>query len=110
MTRFSARFDMSILQKYNLPRLLSVVGVLLFLYLQYLLWFGHGGYFQHQKIQQVIQAQEAHNDELKERNRILKAEVHDLKGGNMAVEEHARLDLGLIKPGETFIQMSTITE
>ena len=26
-----------------------------------------------------------------------------------AIEEHARLDLGLIKPHETFIQMSTIS-
>ena len=49
------------------------------------------------------------NQELKERNRILAAEVYDLKHGIEAIEEHARLDLGLIKPHETFVQMSTIS-
>jgi cell division protein FtsB len=39
----------------------------------------------------------------------LAAEVYDLKNGIEAIEEHARLDLGLIKPRETFIQMSTIS-
>lgn len=101
---------MSLLQKYNLPRILLWAGFLLLLYLQYLLWFGHGGYRQHQQIKHVIAQQKTQNDELTERNRILAAEVHDLKNGNMAVEEHARLDLGLIKPGETFIQMSTISD
>ncbi len=42
-------------------------------------------------------------------NRILAAEVFDLKNGTEAIEEHARLDLGLVKPHETFVQMSTIS-
>ena len=49
------------------------------------------------------------NTELKERNRVLAAEVYDLKNGIEAIEEHARLDLGLVKPHETFVQMSTIS-
>ncbi|MPN44436.1 hypothetical protein SDC9_192001 [bioreactor metagenome] len=32
-----------------------------------------------------------------------------MKNGIEAIEEHARLDLGLIKPHETFVQMSTIS-
>lgn len=40
---------------------------------------------------------------------MLAAEVYDLKNGDQAIEEHARLDLGLIKPHETFVQMSTIS-
>jgi cell division protein FtsB len=55
-----------------------------------------------------IQKQVELNNELKERNRVLAAEVHDLKNGVEAIEEHARLDLGLIKPHETFVQMSTL--
>ncbi|MCG2952936.1 septum formation initiator family protein, partial [Escherichia coli] len=58
--------------------------------------------------QQIAQQAEI-NQELKERNRILAAEVYDLKNGTEAIEEHARLDLGLIKPHETFVQMSTIS-
>ncbi|GAA5182068.1 cell division protein FtsB [Acinetobacter kookii] len=75
---------------------------------QYLFWFGEGGYHDHQKLAQKIQQQTELNTELKERNRVLAAEVYDLKNGIEAIEEHARLDLGLIKPHETFVQMSTI--
>ena len=76
---------------------------------QYLFWFGEGGYHDHQKLAQKIQQQTEINTELKERNRVLAAEVYDLKNGIEAIEEHARLDLGLIKPHETFVQMSTIS-
>ncbi len=76
---------------------------------QYLYWFGEGGHQEHQKLTQKIQQQIELNADLKERNRVLAAEVYDLKNGIEAIEEHARLDLGLIKPHETFIQMSTIS-
>ncbi|MFH7804139.1 septum formation initiator family protein [Acinetobacter haemolyticus] len=76
---------------------------------QYLFWFGEGGYHDHQKLAEKIQQQTELNTELKERNRVLAAEVYDLKNGIEAIEEHARLDLGLIKPHETFVQMSTIS-
>lgn len=92
----------------KLPRGLWMVGLVILFFLQYLFWFGNGGYLQHRDIKTVIAAQQAKNAELLDRNRILAAEVNDLKNGNMAVEEHARLDLGLIKPGETFVQMSTL--
>jgi len=36
------------------------------------------------------------NTELKERNRVLAAEVYDLKNGIEAIEEHARLDLNTL--------------
>ena len=75
---------------------------------QYLYWFGEGGYKDHQKLQQKVQQQIELNEELKERNRVLAAEVYDLKNGVEAIEEHARLDLGLVKPHETFVQMSTV--
>ena len=59
------------------------------------------GYQDHQALTQKIQQQVELNEELKERNRVLAAEVYDLKNGDQAIEEHARLDLGLIKPHET---------
>ena len=76
---------------------------------QYLYWFGEGGYRDHAALTEKIQQQIELNTELKERNRVLAAEVYDLKNGVEAIEEHARLDLGLIKPHETFVQMSTIS-
>jgi cell division protein FtsB len=88
-----------------------LLGLAIFLIVgfQYLYWFGDGGHYDHLKLTQKIQQQIENNEELKERNRILAAEVYDLKNGVEAIEEHARLDLGLIKPHETFVQMSTIS-
>lgn len=90
-------------------KVILVVAVLIIAILQFRFLFGEGGYFPHQALLQQIQQQSDINDELKERNRILAAEVYDLKSGVEAIEEHARLDLGLIKPHETFVQMSTIS-
>ena len=90
-------------------KLVLLLAVVLIAGLQYQFWLGEGGYFPHQALTQQITQQAEVNDELKERNRILAAEVYDLKNGAEAIEEHARLDLGLIKPHETFVQMSTIS-
>ncbi|WP_151710492.1 cell division protein FtsB [Acinetobacter brisouii] len=90
-------------------RIILCLAIILVAGFQYMFWFGEGGYYDHQKLMQQIQQQTEVNQELKERNRILGAEVYDLKNGAEAIEEHARLDLGLIKPNETFVQMSTIT-
>lgn len=90
-------------------RIILCLAIILVAGFQYMFWFGEGGYYDHQKLMQQIQQQTEVNQELKERNRILGAEVYDLKNGAEAIEEHARLDLGLIKPHETFVQMSTIT-
>ena len=90
-------------------RIILGITLVMIVILQYKFWFGDGGYFPHQALVQQIQQQVEANDELKQRNRILAAEVYDLKNGIEAIEEHARLDLGLIKPHETFVQMSTIS-
>ena len=90
-------------------KVILIVAVLITIVLQYHFWLGEGGYFPHQALLQQVKQQSEVNDELKERNRILAAEVYDLKNGAEAIEEHARLDLGLVKPNETFVQMSTIS-
>ena len=90
-------------------KVLLGLAIILIAGFQYLYWFGEGGYQDHQALTQKIQQQVELNEELKERNRVLAAEVYDLKNGDQAIEEHARLDLGLIKPHETFVQMSTIS-
>ncbi|QVR69480.1 cell division protein FtsB [Acinetobacter sp. BHS4] len=90
-------------------KLILLLVIVLVAILQYQFWLGEGGYLPHQTLMQQIQQQAEVNEELKERNRILAAEVFDLKNGTEAIEEHARLDLGLVKPHETFVQMSTIS-
>lgn len=89
-------------------KVLLGLAIILIAGFQYLFWFGEGGFHDHQKLAQKIQQQTEINSELTERNRVLAAEVFDLKNGIEAIEEHARLDLGLIKPHETFVQMSMI--
>ncbi|ALV72623.1 septum formation initiator family protein [Acinetobacter johnsonii] len=92
-----------------MSKVLLGLAIILIAGFQYLYWFGEGGYQDHLQLTQKIQQQTEINNDLKERNRVLAAEVYDLKNGIEAIEEHARLDLGLIKPRETFIQMSTIS-
>ena len=50
--------------------------------------------------------QRAANDEARERNARLSAEVNDLVEGLEMVEERARLDLGMIKPDEILVQVT----
>ena len=90
-------------------KVILVLSIIIVVIFQYQFWLGEGGYFPHQALTQQIKQQAEINTELKERNRILAAEVFDLKNGTEAIEEHARLDLGLVKPNETFVQMSTIS-
>lgn len=84
-------------------RVLILIAAVVFCLLQSKLWMGDGGFLDIQQIKQEIAEQQAENEKLAERNRILKAEVNDLKSGTEAIEEHARLDLGLVKTDETFI-------
>ena len=49
--------------------------------------------------------QEAENGQLRQRNEALAAEVEDLKSGEAAIEERARSELGMVKPGETFYRV-----
>ena len=89
-------------------RIVLLLAIALLALLQYKLWWGESGYDDRQALKKRISLQNIENTKLTERNRVLSAEVHDLKQGMEAVEEHARLDLGLIKPRETFVQLSTL--
>ncbi len=75
--------------------------------LQTQLWHGETGYYANDLLRANIQRQEEINQALQARNRILFAEMEDLRNGVDVVEEYARLDLGLIKKNETFIQINT---
>ncbi len=79
--------------------------VVLLIALQYRLWVGDGSLADVVRLGQEIDQQSAENDRLKQRNKILAAEVKALKNGLGAVEERAREDLGMIKPNETFFMV-----
>ncbi len=74
--------------------------------LQYRLWVGDGGLAEINELNQQIATQHNENERLLERNRILEAEVLELKKGLETVEERARHELGMVKEGETLFQLT----
>ena len=86
-------------------RIVLLLLLVLLAWLQYRLWFGSGGQREVQVLQHRVQQQERDNAGLQQRNDALAAEVEDLKSGEAAVEERARNELGMIKPGETFYRV-----
>jgi cell division protein FtsB len=86
-------------------RALIVILTVMLLWLQYRLWVGQGSLAEVHNLRQEIARQEEDLDALKQRNRVLEAEVLDLKNGLEALEEHARSDLGMIRKGEVFFQV-----
>ena len=67
--------------------------------------WGEGGRTQLVELRERVSEQHKVNAELQLRNDALLAEVRDLKEGEDALEERARSELGMIKPGETFYRV-----
>ncbi|MBD1227601.1 cell division protein FtsB [Xenorhabdus griffiniae] len=84
---------------------LTLLLLVLLGWLQYSLWFGKNGIHDYVRVKAEVNKQEADNLKLKARNDQLFAEIKDLKGGQEAIEERARNELGMIKPGESFYRM-----
>jgi cell division protein FtsB len=96
-----------VVMKYFSQFMLLALAVAVLLGLQYQYWLGENGHIEHKKLLTQIEEQQRLNDTQVADNDLLRTDVYDLKNGLEAVEEHARLDLGLIKPNETFVQVST---
>ncbi|MFT6989425.1 MAG: cell division protein FtsB [Paraglaciecola sp.] len=77
----------------------------LFCLLQYRLWLGKNSVSDFMILKNEVAIQVTHNTNLRQRNSLLKADIHDLKIGLEAAEERARNELGLIKQGETFYRI-----
>jgi len=86
-------------------KLIITALVVLFLVLQYKLWFDQGGVVEAWQLKKQIASQAKQNDQLQERNQALVAEVDNLKQGKQAIAERARAELGMVKKGEVFYQV-----
>ena len=71
------------------------------------LWFGKGGVPRVMELQARLDVQKTSNEAASVRNAQLLAEVSDLKEGLEMVEEKARRELGMVKPDEILVQIST---
>ncbi len=69
------------------------------------LWIGSGSYPDRWRLQDEITAQKEANQQQKEKNRKIQAELDDLASGDDAIEERARSELGMTKKGETFYEV-----
>ena len=86
-------------------RYLSYILLGLLVLIQYPQWIGKGGWLRVWDMSRQVEAQKDTNRQLVARNDGLDAEVKDLKQGLEAVEERARVELGMIKPNEVFYQI-----
>jgi cell division protein FtsB len=86
-------------------KIAAYVLIALLVLLQYPLWFGNGGVLVLWQLHREIAAQQKENEQLKERNRTLEAQVNDLKQGLEVIEGRARSELGMVKKGEAFYQV-----
>lgn len=73
--------------------------------LQYRLWLGDGGLREYRETLQRIEDLKQEGEKRQIRNAAIAADVKDLREGTEAIEERARHDLGMIKEGETFVQL-----
>lgn len=90
--------------------LLLVVVLVVAVSLVYQYWHGEYGRYELDKLKAELHTQQQLNKAQIQTNERLRADVADLKSGLVAAEEHARLDLGLIKPNEIFVQLSASPE
>jgi cell division protein FtsB len=70
------------------------------------LWFGRGSVPNVALLQQKLDAQRASNEQAQLVNDRLASEVRDLREGLDMVEEKARLELGMVKPNEIYVQIT----
>lgn len=90
--------------------ILMMIGAITLGALQYHYWYGDLGYYELAKLKAEVAKQQKTNAEQERLNTVLTADIADLKSGFGAIEEHARLNLGFIKQGETFVQLSTASQ
>ena len=86
-------------------RLVIYSMLLLLIAIQYPLWLGKGGWLKVYEMERQLQMAEAKNSLLALRNTKLAGDVKDLKDGTRAIEERARVEHGMIKDGEYFVQI-----
>ena len=85
-------------------RIVPAILIALLLIVHGQLWFGRGSIGNVTEMQRKLDAQKAANEQARLANERLTSEVRDLKEGLEMVEEKARMELGMVKPNEIYVQ------
>jgi cell division protein FtsB len=88
-------------------RMVTLVLVALLAVVHAELWFGKGGIPRAMALRDQLQVQQLKNAQAQTRNDQLAAEVRDLQEGLDMAEEIARTELGMVKPDEIYVQISS---
>jgi len=91
-------------------RVIFVVLLLMFLGVQYKLWFDKGSVPRAHALEQDLADLKAKNEDAKLKNAVLDADVRDLEKAGEAIEERARSELGMVKKGEMLIQVKELPQ
>ena len=87
-------------------RLIPLILLVLLVILHAQLWFGRGSVPNVAQMQGKLDAQKDKNAQARLANERLGSEVRDLKEGVEMVEERARMELGMVKPNEIYVQIT----
>ena len=70
------------------------------------LWFGKGNMPYVMSLRKQLEMQHGANEQARQRNLRMAAEVVDLREGLEMVEEKARHELGMLRPDEILVQVA----
>jgi cell division protein FtsB len=86
-------------------RLVSLLLLVLLALVHAQLWLGRGSVTQVAHMKQELARQQTANRQSQLRNEQLAHEVRDLREGLDIIEEKARMELGMVKPNEIYVQV-----
>lgn len=87
-------------------RLVPAILIAMLVILHAQLWLGRGSLPNVARLRAELSEQNQRNDQAILANNQLEAEVRDLKEGLEMVEENARMELGMVKTNEIYVQIS----
>ena len=89
-----------------IQRVVPAVLIVLLVVIHAQMWVGRGSVPSVAALQRKLDLQKAANAQAKLANDQLASEVDDLKAGLGIVEEKARVELGVVRPNEIFVQVA----
>ncbi|HNR82243.1 septum formation initiator family protein [Ottowia sp.] len=87
-------------------RVVPAILLLLLVVIHAQLWVGRGSLPNVSALQRKLDQQRSANQQARRVNEQLASEVEDLRAGLGMVEERARIELGMVKPNEIFVQVA----